>query len=371
MKKISVNELLLSLYLILFPSFSYFFKSQVLNYVFICAIIIAFIFNSLLTNKRNTEINIITLSLFAFTFVFYNNDMLIDYLGKYIIYGFLTMLLFSKVENYDKVIHYSAFLHLILFIISIMDPFNNYKIYQGYMSFGLFCALPCFLLFHIEENYYKNKKYIIPEIISILLLFYSNRNTILIAIVFVLIFDLVTKKRSLKKMVKYSLLLIFTSIIIMNAESILNYISKKFQLNTYAITAILQWFHGETTGLAGRDIIWDRAINVFTSHPIFGIGIGGYHARYGVYCHNLFLDILVSTGVLGFILLLIYLFKSIKIYKCLNNKVFFVFIFVIGFLPLMFNNYFMAWKYFWIAIYMVLSYEKKVKGEMKKCEMTI
>lgn len=80
-----------------------------------------------------------------------------------------------------------------------------------------------------------------------------------------------------------------------------------------------------------RLYIWKAALNAFFSHPLLGIGIGSfksvayqYSSEMIIYqeTHNVFLDILAGTGLLGFIFWLLSIFyiliagiRNIKIYK--------------------------------------------------------
>lgn len=59
----------------------------------------------------------------------------------------------------------------------------------------------------------------------------------------------------------------------------------------------------------GRNILWENAIEHFEQNPIFGgkVEIGG------IYPHNLILEILMATGIVGAILILPVIFKGFKL----------------------------------------------------------
>ncbi len=274
-------------------------------------------------------------------------------------YGFIPILLFSKINNYKNLISYLSFFYLILFILSIRDPFIGYPIYYGYMSFGLFCSLPSFILFHIERKYYDKKIFLIPEILSILTLLYSNRNSILVALIFVFVLDFLIKKNNIKKMMKYFVISVVIGVLLINIGNILNFINNNLNINSYAIKALISWSNMSTNGLTGRDVIWKNAINELLNNPVIGMGIGGFHAKYGYYCHNVILDLYLSLGIIfGSVFIIVFIYKIRETYKNNNNydkQIFLIYILAIGILPLMFNNYFMAWKYFWIALYFIFN----------------
>ena len=71
----------------------------------------------------------------------------------------------------------------------------------------------------------------------------------------------------------------------------------------------------ETGNMAGRIEIWKTLIPIIKEHPIFGIGHNGYIFQtteiYGneISPHNVILEILCYTGIIGLILYLVFLFR--------------------------------------------------------------
>ena len=74
--------------------------------------------------------------------------------------------------------------------------------------------------------------------------------------------------------------------------------------------------------LAGRDYIWENIITVIQSNFIFGIGQTGYFSIFGLGSpHNVFLEVLIYTGIIGLVLYLIFILRiSIYAYKLLKAK---------------------------------------------------
>lgn len=61
---------------------------------------------------------------------------------------------------------------------------------------------------------------------------------------------------------------------------------------------------GEEVYTSGRDVLFQAAVELFQANPLFGAGLTAFPNRYGGgYPHNIFLESLASTGILGTLLL--------------------------------------------------------------------
>ena len=63
----------------------------------------------------------------------------------------------------------------------------------------------------------------------------------------------------------------------------------------------------ESRDLGGRFELWMEALQVFSAHPITGLGSGTLVSAIGSAAHNTFVSVLAETGVVGFILFLLIL----------------------------------------------------------------
>lgn len=106
------------------------------------------------------------------------------------------------------------------------------------------------------------------------------------------------------------------------------------------------YYYGTT--LNSRTIIWQYAVELIKVKPLFGYGdlpeqrILDY-ALYGVdHCHNIFLEIIFRTGVVGAACYFLFLFKPFKATKKKLNKVSYrvLFISMISYLILSFMDYY-------------------------------
>ena len=86
--------------------------------------------------------------------------------------------------------------------------------------------------------------------------------------------------------------------------------------------------------LNGREIIYQHSIETFLENPIMGIGIRGVYAKYVMDGHNIYLQILAETGIIGSFLLfscfIYYLIKSFIVHsKCINENTKYIILFSI------------------------------------------
>ena len=116
-----------------------------------------------------------------------------------------------------------------------------------------------------------------------------------------------------------------------------------------------------------RDYIWASAWKQFTDNPIFGDSfVADYEEstmKAHTYAHNLFLDVLMSTGLIGLTLIMILLFTTfnnfLKFNKDQKRLVFPLWIAFLGyfFLSLTSGGVFLAYPV-WIMIALICSIPK-------------
>ena len=73
----------------------------------------------------------------------------------------------------------------------------------------------------------------------------------------------------------------------------------------------------ENRHLAGRDYLFEVALEYGNEHMIFGNGLNSFRYLQGIYPHNIFLEIYCETGLVGISLFIIAL--SVSAYTCLHR----------------------------------------------------
>ena len=97
-----------------------------------------------------------------------------------------------------------------------------------------------------------------------------------------------------------------------------------FFIYHYNSEYFVNYLHKDVT-LSARTIVWSIAINLFKKNFIVGIGIQSADylksILYGVsHPHNLFLSILLTSGIIGFIIYMIIFFMINKNTRNIQNK---------------------------------------------------
>lgn len=102
----------------------------------------------------------------------------------------------------------------------------------------------------------------------------------------------------------------------------------------------------------GRLEIYNSSINIFLDSPLWGHGLGSIWFKQGIYSHNIVLDILAETGLIGFFIIIpILLFMIYRGYKiCLRTPWFIILYvaFIKGFVMDLFSNYWLNTLPLWL-----------------------
>lgn len=377
MKKVEknhINELLFTVYLYLFSLMKIFttnfpsISTQLLLGSTLIILVISLFHNKMRFSKKFISLLAISIFVILFEILTRSNNQTLNYVYDYVIYGVITAFLYSYVTNKEIIIKYYANISILVFLILFLDPLYNYKMTETYMVFG-YSMLPAFLGMYLGWLYL-NKKWIIPFVIVafIQLIFFANRGAILTALIIILLLylnKLSTRKLNFNFIMKQISLFFITIIgaffIAINAykivESLYQFLVQKgyFSYALFTLTRTLRT--GDVAfEMSTRDVIHDSAWEFIGNNLMFGNGIGAFHDYYGIYSHNLILDILATFGVIGFIIFLILFIKSIQ--KLLTSsgydRLFGILIVSLATIPLWFSMNFFVSKEFWVLIMMGL-----------------
>ncbi|MED4016047.1 O-antigen ligase family protein [Sutcliffiella cohnii] len=366
-KKIDLNAIMLAIYIWMFIVlrviwvYNADYSTIILGGLAFIMICISIIFNRNFISKTFLVglvlINILIIALLL-DILFRNNGVISTRLYEFFIYGVIPIVLMSKVKNFKNFFQVYILLSIVVFFIYFLDPFNDFLISTSYMVFGFQVMLPAFLGFHIGRIEFKYKYFIIFEVITFwLILFFGNRMAAIACISFLIIIDIFYRNKSYKKILKYVLILLLSIITIINLESILENVSNYLEgkgLSSYTIRSTLYYLNGTIDSYsAGRNILWENAIEMIKNNPIIGWGVGYYESIYNIYVHNFILEILLSYGMIGFVFFILLIMNSIiQIVKSEKYlKLFGLIIFCISFPKLFTSIYIFIEPTFWLFIF--------------------
>lgn len=238
---------------------------------------------------------------YAFIFIvliyFYSKEIVNK--KKLIIFIFISLFIQSVDGIYQSVFGYDFFANNFANLeTGINGAIGNRNTYSFLMGLGFILSFVCLIK--------KSNTILINSYLSILLLTFSflvlftySRSVWIALFVGILIY-IVSQSKYLKvKHFIYLLVFLFIlSLIFLNIDSLSNRIDQLFTLNT-----------------SGRDRIWLKAIELIKEKPFFGWGIDTWKINGAINfngIHNSFLEILVFTGVFGFISFLGFFYITIK-----------------------------------------------------------
>lgn len=140
--------------------------------------------------------------------------------------------------------------------------------------------------------------------------------------------------------------------------------AKTTQLDSSGFSRFLNLSQEES--IVERGVIMEKAIDAFYASPVVGHGIGAVLNEIGIYSHNIFMDFLVNSGVLGCSLLIALIFwvlyKGFCIIRLDSSNCIWLIIFFDGFILSQFSSYFLSSiPMLWSAAF-ILSYsiDKKI-----------
>lgn len=190
---------------------------------------------------------------------------------------------------------------------------ENPNSYSTRLAASIICTL-----FILEKKNYKRNILLLGLIITQLIIIYlsGSRGAIFMLVIGALVYYLSTFKHRNKKLTNTLTLMvptiIFGVIIINNIDINLEDTSMSERLSAF--------FTSNETG--GRLDLWKDTFYIFENNPLIGVGSDGFtremQLHFGEHrdAHNLFLYILTTSGVIGFIFFLFFLIPlTVKAYR--------------------------------------------------------
>lgn len=259
---------------------------------------------------------------------------------NYSIFTLSLMLLFAIADNKEETFYLSFGLHKIfivwfwiqsismilgLFGIAIFGRFTNGDLsyYLGPDNYSAFMMIPimCFIIYYnihyrsIEITDIKNISYILIN--TILNLLVKSYTAFFGALILLIVIESLKVNKKIFKMVTFKNIFIFGAIFLVFVIV--------FKIQNY-FSWLLVDIMGKSVSLSSRTIIWDDAIGIIKNNLLFGVGsftpheISSYVLYGTTHTHNIILELILRTGILGTLGYLTYLFYPLKKEKNNNSE---------------------------------------------------
>lgn len=201
------------------------------------------------------------------------------------------------------------------------SSYFNCNYFAGYMDMMIFLSLGVFFAYlaHLDKKrqFYKfdifegwNSLFIFSITMMVISLFYTfSQGGIVVFLMTITLFYYIFSKKGLTK--KITLVVILVSTMALAALALIWIRKESVQDYFYEILRIVK----DINRYGERLPIWTRASKLITINPLSGIGLGAFQyifpkvrSKAPVYflrhCHNDYLELLIETGAIGFIIFL-------------------------------------------------------------------
>lgn len=188
-------------------------------------------------------------------------------------------------------------------------PFVSFLSSMNYMRFG-YAMLPSVIMFAyaLFDSKFRSVFWLAAFFLSsLLMLIYGSRGTIVTLLIYPVLIFVSSKTISAKK--KLLFLVIVTTFTLMTIKfdlltKGLDYLYFDMGIKTYSLAKLrMMTASGLAASSSGRDTIYKALVEIIRKSPAIGHGVGAAQ-RYlgeGYTAHNIFLQILVETGIVGLI----------------------------------------------------------------------
>lgn len=306
-KPLKNKELFIALYFLFFifgysvsVSDNFYNESRILE---IIILLILCIIGVVKKENKNIFLDFLFLSYLCFGYFFWAHSefILFELLVFYLLYNSFFYINYSVLVT--KIILGSSLFIFLLLPISIFGYLKtgiyenwypmpwNIRIYNSYFVFFTICSM----WFYLKNNKYKNIYLFFVFLALLSILFDGGRSAIIACTVFMALVCVFNKLNRLRLILVYTLTWMVYFIIVFFSPS-------------NPLRPIIR----DTS--SGRYKLWEHAIQCWLNNPIFGCGfyqLDGYE-NLPAHPHNLFIQILSETGLIGFSFLSYLIFSVVK-----------------------------------------------------------
>lgn len=256
----------------------------------------------------------------------------------------------KRIEIAETMLYFISWLCVIVVAFYFIQYFRGVFFIDSYdMSFSYACLLPMVVLYARKTKY----SVIVSFVLFFAVLAIGSRGAALYYLVFV-VFDMFQSKNKWR----WVPLILGIAIVVL-----LPYLPTFFESIGLHSRTLSMFYEGNIDNDTGRGEIAEKCWNdLLNESPILGLGIFGDCAIVGVYCHNIFLEIMVDFGLIaGAALILFLISKLIRVYSHsipeYRNKIMQYFCALI--LPFMTSGSYLISSDFWIFIGLCILIERR------------
>lgn len=237
--------------------------------------------------------------------------ILIGYL-EFMVKGF-SAFVFGSLDTDDGEL-FDAFIKVSILnaVIMAFFPFTSSMVFVNYMRFGYAIVPSAMMLFYgiayCKKSYKALYVAFMLFIVSITVI-YGSRGTIVVLLLFGLLHLLSSRKISVLQKASFLTVSGFTAALVIKFDlllHILNFIKLNLHIDTYTLTKIeMALSKGIVASSSGRELVYARALEHIADKLWLGNGIFYHAAMYGGWPHNILLQILLESGILGLMIWII------------------------------------------------------------------
>lgn len=330
--------------------------------------------------KKNVIISFTILSVYflANAFIYEENSLIIlPIYIEFILKSFSAFIIGSL--DIDGLQLYNAFLRcaLLNFVVLAIFPFVDFLDSMNYMRFG-YAMIPSVIMFFyatLSERKMKHFWIMIGVIGLILVTIYGSRGSLVVIFLSGLLLFLFNKRiLAIKKFIIISLSSVAVFLIIKYnlAIKLIDYIYFNLGIQTYTLAKFRMMINvGFIEASSGRGSIYSVIWKYIKHNPFLGYGIGFSQKILGYTAHNILLQILLESGVIGLLIWIIIfgycLYKYKKMYKQQDEGISMVATLVISIAlgRLLVSSDMWIRPEYWLALSMLLNFRYK-QNDLKK-----
>lgn len=245
------------------------------------------------------------------------------------IFAFLFFYMFNDPKKIIDILIFYAYIYFIYLVILQLLP----ALKRGYwvdigpdgrelklrynLSFGYAVSFPTIVFLYESIKYKKMHSYIFFVFGLWILLTQGNRGAVLIVFVYIFLLILKSLKNTRYYLLKFAVMLFVLIILYLYGNNIMIFIAR--QLSNLGVESrnIDKILNGSFTENNGRDIIWSTVIKAIKKGGILGYGMLGdrpfvFPIHYAGFSHNIFLELIISFGIIGVFIILYLLYIIIR-----------------------------------------------------------